>query len=75
MQFANTVEAPISGHPREAEIVSATGVGRLWKCVLVQSLYELDLKQGFVKAAVSRAARLRECSLTELRLYYFSTKF
>ena len=28
-----TVEAPVSGHPREAEKVSATGAGRLRKCV------------------------------------------
>ena len=29
----NTVEAPISGHPREAEKVSASGAGRLRECV------------------------------------------
>ena len=28
-----TVEAPVSGHPREAEKVSATGAGRLQECV------------------------------------------
>ena len=35
----------------------------------VQSLYGLEFKQGFVKAAVSRAVRLRECPFRELRLY------
>ena len=29
----NTVEAPVCGHPREAEKVSATGAGRLRECV------------------------------------------
>ena len=31
--FRSTVEAPVSGHPREAEKVSATGAGRLRECV------------------------------------------
>ena len=31
--FWNIVEAPVSGHPREAEKVSATGAGRLRECV------------------------------------------
>ena len=34
------------------------------------SLDKLDLKQGFVKAAVSIAVRLRECPLRELRVKY-----
>ena len=29
----NTVKAPVSGHPREAEKASATGAGRLRECV------------------------------------------
>ena len=29
----STVEAPLSGHSREAEKVSATGAGRLRECV------------------------------------------
>ena len=40
--------------------------------VLLTSLYELEFKRGFFKAAVrsvSRAVRLRECPLRELRLY------
>ena len=39
----NTVEAPVSGHPREAEKVSSTS--------LLQSLYELEFKRGFVQPA------------------------
>ena len=39
------IEAPISGHPWEAEQVSATGAGRVW-------IASLEFKQGFVKAAV-----------------------
>ena len=35
----------------------------------VQRLYELEFTRSFVKAAVSRAVRLRECSLREPRLY------
>ena len=31
--YMNTVKTPVSGHPREAEKVSATGAGYLWKCV------------------------------------------
>ena len=45
-----TVEAPVSGNPREVEKVSETGAGRLRKCVNA----ELEFKRGFVKAAVSR---------------------
>ena len=29
----STVEAPVSGHPLEAEKVSTTGAGRLRECV------------------------------------------
>ena len=29
----NTVEAPVSGHPREAEKMSATGAGHVQECV------------------------------------------
>ena len=29
-----TVEAPVSGHPREAEKVSVTGTSRLRECVI-----------------------------------------
>ena len=32
-RLLGTVEAPVSGHPREAENVSATGAARLWECV------------------------------------------
>ena len=32
-ELLNTVKAPVSGHPREAEKVSTTGAGRLWECV------------------------------------------
>ena len=42
-----TVEAPVSGHPREAEKVSTTGAGHLWECV------NTEFKQGFVKTSVS----------------------
>ena len=31
--YTDTVKAPVSGHPREAEKVSATGAGSLRKCV------------------------------------------
>ena len=41
--------------------------GRLRGCV--NTKFELEFKRVFVKAAVSRAVRLRECSLRELRLY------
>ena len=55
--YVDTVEAPVSGHPREGEKVSqSTGVGLL---------YELESKRGFVKAAASRAVRLRECPFRE----------
>ena len=47
----NTVEAPVSGHPREAEKVSATGAGRL---------QEYRFCMSFVKAAVS------SCPLTRV---------
>ena len=62
LKYENTVKAPISGHPREAEKVS--GAGRL----LTHSLYKLEFKQGFVKAAESRAVCLRECPFRELQL-------
>ena len=42
----------------------------------IQSFYELEFKQGFVKVAVNKAVCLRECPLRELRLYFdhcFST--
>ena len=35
----------------------------------IESLYELEFKQGFVKAAVSRAVRLQECLLRALWMY------
>ena len=34
----STVDAPVRGHPREAEEVSAAGAGRLRECVNLQSL-------------------------------------
>ena len=41
--------------------------------VKIQSLYGVCMGYGVSnKAAVSRAARLRECPLRELRLYEFS---
>ena len=59
----STVETPVSGHPREAEQVSASRAGHLWECVNFSKF-----KWGFVKAAVhiSRAVRLQECPLREL---------
>ena len=59
----DSMEAPVSRHPWEAETVSATGTGHLRECV------NTEYKQGFVKAAVSRAVHLQECPLRELRLY------
>ena len=32
-QVIHAVEAPVSGHPREAEKVSETGAGRLRECI------------------------------------------
>ena len=64
----NTVEAPVSVHPRKAVKMSATGAGRLRECVNIQGLYELEFKRGFVKTAVGRAVRLQECPLRKLRL-------
>ena len=37
----------------------------------MQSLYELEFKLGFVKAAASRTVRLGECPLRQLRLYMY----
>ena len=47
------MEAPVSGHTREAEKVSATGAGRLQECVNTEFVGTIDFKRGFVKAAVS----------------------
>ena len=42
-----TVKAPVSGHPREAEKVSATGVSRLRECVnTVEALWADTLVSG-----------------------------
>ena len=60
-----TVEAPVSGNPREAEKVFASGAGRLRECV--NAVYELEFKRNFVKA--SRAVCEQECPLRKLRLY------
>ena len=49
--FAYKVEALVSGHLREVENVSTTGAGP-YRNVQIQSLYELEFKQGFVKAAL-----------------------
>ena len=57
-----------STHPREAKVVSVTGTGSLPECVNKGFVWT-QVKRGFVKAAVSRAVRLRECPLRELRLY------
>ena len=59
-----TVEAPVSGHPREAEKLSETGTGRLRDCVNTEFVYWWARVQTgfFFKAAVSmvsRAVRLR----------------
>ena len=62
---AATVEAPVSGHHREAERVSTTGAGQLQEYInLYRVCHELhvEFKQGFVKAAINRAVRLRVCS-------------
>ena len=48
-----------SSHKRKssgAEIVSVTGAGRLQECLNTE--FELEFKQGFVKAAISRAVHL-----------------
>ena len=34
-----TVKAPVSGHPREAEKVSATGAGRLRECINTEFVF------------------------------------
>ena len=34
--MSNTVEDPVSGHPRKAENVSATGAGWLRECVNIE---------------------------------------
>ena len=58
MAYLAIVVAPISGHTREAENVSTTGADRLRQLMCkMQSLYELEFKQSFVKAALSRAVR------------------
>ena len=64
------VEAPISGHLREVEKVSTTAAGRLREYVNTVFVCRLEVKQGFVKVAVSRAVSLRECPLRKLQLYF-----
>ena len=56
----NGVEALESGQTREAKNVGAC---RLQACVNTEFL------RDFVKAAIGRATRLRECLLRELQLY------
>ena len=65
-----TVEAFVSGDPRDAKKVSVTEAGRLRECKNTQFVWELR-KTAFCeqKVAVSRAFRLRERPLGELPLY------
>ena len=60
-----TVKAPVSGHPWEAQKCPQLELAAKRNVSNLQSLYELEFKQGFVKAAVSRAVHLRECVNTE----------
>ena len=54
------VEAPVSGHPRDAKKVFVPGAGRLRECKNTEFVWELS-KTGFcVKVAISGAVRLPE---------------
>ena len=65
-------------HPRDAKKVPVTGAGgRLQEWKNTEFVWEFRKTCFFVKAAVGRAIRLRECSLGELPLYFsrnFSSK-
>ena len=52
-----TVKAPVSGHPPKTDKSVCNWSWPLnYGNVQIQSLYELEFKQGFVKAVVSRVA-------------------
>ena len=59
-----SVKASLSGHLRDAKMVSVTRAGRLREIsAKIQSLYGSREKRGFVKMSVSRAGRLWESVL------------
>ena len=67
----NTVEALVSGHPREAEKVLETGAGRLRECVHTEFV---EFKRSFLKAAVSKVVpyeSVRSESFDCISFYYF----
>ena len=66
----STMEALISGHPWDAEKVPVSWrpLTGAYGNVKIQSLYGSSEKRGFVKAAVIRVVRLRECPLEVLPL-------
>ena len=45
LQFSSTVDAPVSGHSRDAEIVSVTGADRLPELVNTKFVWELKEKR------------------------------
>ena len=54
--YIHTVEALVSGHPRDAKKVFVTGAGHLQEFKITKFVWELR-KTHFVKVAVSRAFR------------------
>ena len=78
--YHSTVEAPVSGHPREAEKVSATGADRLRECVLIQSLYECLLRElrlyAFISPLYGLSIPLESLAyLMNVRIFASSTYF
>ena len=67
-RYKHTVEALVSGHPRDAKKVFVTGAGHLREFKNTEFVWELR-KTHFVKVAISRAFRLRERPLGEHPLY------
>ena len=59
------MKALVSGNSQKAKKVSVTGAVRLRKCKNTEFVCRNGdlVKRGFVKVAVSRAVRLRECPL------------
>ena len=63
-RYKHTVEALVSGHPRDAKKVFVTGAGHLREFKNTEFVWELR-KTHFVKVAISRAFQLRERPLGE----------
>ena len=56
----HAVEAPVCGHPREAEKVSATGAGRLRECVNTEFVW------ARVQTVFCQCGRKKSCPLTRV---------